>query len=59
MIKPDGVKQGGLVGEILRRIERLRLTFERFELRQASSKYLAKHDEALVINLFILDLKLT
>ncbi|VGS61175.1 nucleoside diphosphate kinase [Streptococcus pyogenes] len=59
MIKPDGVKQGGLVGEVLRQIERLRLTFERFELRQASSKYLAKHDEALVINLLILNLKLT
>ncbi|MEN4358184.1 nucleoside-diphosphate kinase, partial [Streptococcus pyogenes] len=51
MIKPDGVKQGGLVGEILRWIERLRFTFERFELRQASSKYLAKHDETLVTNL--------
>ncbi|SUO46675.1 nucleoside diphosphate kinase [Streptococcus pyogenes] len=49
----------GLVGEVLRRIERLGFTFERLELRQASSKYLAKHDEALVINLFILDLKLT
>ncbi|VGQ90220.1 nucleoside diphosphate kinase protein Ndk [Streptococcus pyogenes] len=59
MIKPDGVKQGGVVGEVLRCIERLRLTFKRFELRQASSKYLAKHDEALVINLLILNLKLT
>ncbi|SQH23134.1 nucleoside diphosphate kinase protein Ndk [Streptococcus pyogenes] len=59
MIKPDGVKQGGLVGEILRWIERLRFTFERFELRQASSKYLAKHDETLVTNLLILNLKLT
>ncbi|CDJ55036.1 nucleoside diphosphate kinase protein [Streptococcus pyogenes] len=28
MIKPDGVKQGGLVGEVLRWIERLRLTFK-------------------------------
>ncbi|VGR58452.1 nucleoside diphosphate kinase protein Ndk [Streptococcus pyogenes] len=59
MIKPDGVKQGGGVGEVLRWIERLRFTFKRFELRQASSKYLAKHDEALVINLLILNLKLT
>ncbi|VGW13950.1 nucleoside diphosphate kinase [Streptococcus pyogenes] len=59
MIKPDGVKQGGLVGEVLRWIERLGFTFERLELRQASSKYLAKHDEALVINLLILNLKLT
>ncbi|AAT86823.1 nucleoside diphosphate kinase [Streptococcus pyogenes JRS4] len=58
MIKPDGFKYG-LVGEVLRRIERLGFTFERLELRQASSKYLAKHDEALMINLFILDLKLT
>ncbi|VHD43118.1 nucleoside-diphosphate kinase [Streptococcus pyogenes] len=58
MIKPDGFKYG-LVGEVLRWIERLGFTFERLELRQASSKYLAKHDEALVINLFILDLKLT
>lgn len=58
-IKPDGVKLGGLVGEILRWIERLRLTFKRFELRQASSRYLVKHDEALVINLLILNLKLT
>lgn len=59
MIKPDGVKQGGVVGEILRWIERLRFTFERFELRHASTKYLAKHDETLVINLLILNLKLT
>ncbi|HFH9735147.1 TPA: hypothetical protein ACGOEB_000794 [Streptococcus pyogenes] len=58
MIKPYGFKYG-LVGEVLRRIEHLGFTFERLELRQASSKYLAKHDEALVINLFILDLKLT
>ncbi|AAM79191.1 TPA: hypothetical protein ACQNWS_000788 [Streptococcus pyogenes] len=58
MIKLYGFKYG-LVGEVLRRIERLGFTFERLELRQASSKYLAKHDEALVINLFILDLKLT
>lgn len=41
----------------MRWIERLRLTFKRFELRQASSRYLAKHDEALVINLFDLKLK--
>ncbi|SUO77092.1 nucleoside diphosphate kinase protein Ndk [Streptococcus pyogenes] len=59
MIKPDGVKQGGVSWRGLRWIERLRFTFERFELRQASSKYLAKHDEALVINLLILNLKLT
>ncbi|HGA4652334.1 TPA: hypothetical protein ACISTY_000494 [Streptococcus pyogenes] len=58
MIKPYGFKYG-LVGEVLRGIERLGFTFERLELRQASSKYLAKHDEVLVINLFILDLKLT
>ncbi|ABF33955.1 hypothetical protein CEH03_01235 [Streptococcus pyogenes] len=31
----------------MRWIERLRLTFKRFELRQASSRYLAKHDEAI------------
>ncbi|VHH17283.1 nucleoside diphosphate kinase protein Ndk [Streptococcus pyogenes] len=59
MIKPDGVKQGGVVGEVLRWNERLRLTFERLELRQASQELLAKHDEALVINLLILNLKLT
>ena len=53
MIKPDGFKYG-LVGEVLRRIERLGFTFERLELRQASSKYLAKHDEALMINLLSL-----
>lgn len=54
-----GLSKGWGVGEVLRWIERLRLTFKRFELRQASSKYLAKHDEALVINLLILNLKLT
>ncbi len=32
MIKPDGVKQGEVVGEVLRWIERLRFTFKRFEL---------------------------
>ncbi|VGR43658.1 nucleoside diphosphate kinase protein Ndk [Streptococcus pyogenes] len=59
MIKPDGVKQGEVVGEVLRWNERLRLTFERLDLRQASQELLAKHDEALVINLLILNLKLT
>ncbi|QCK30341.1 nucleoside diphosphate kinase [Streptococcus pyogenes] len=43
----------------MRWIERLRLTFKRLELRQASQELLAKHDEALVINLLILNLKLT
>ncbi|PWO37427.1 nucleoside diphosphate kinase [Streptococcus pyogenes] len=57
MIKPDGVKQGGLVGEILRWIERLRFTFERFELRQASSELLAKHYEALVTKSFYPELE--
>lgn len=51
-----GLSEGG-VGEVLRWIERLRLTFERFELRQASSKYLAKYYEALVTKSFYPELE--
>ncbi|EHI69746.1 nucleoside-diphosphate kinase [Streptococcus ictaluri] len=47
MIKPDGVKRG-LVGEVLRRIERRGFVFDKLELRQASPELLAKHYEALV-----------
>ncbi len=56
MIKPDGVKRG-LVGDILRRIERRGFTFERLELRQASSELLAKHYEALVTKPFYPELE--
>ena len=56
MIKPDGVKRG-LVGEILRRIERRGFTFERLELRQASSELLVKHYEALVAKPFYPELE--
>lgn len=56
MIKLYGFKYG-LVGEVLRRIERLGFTFERLELRQASSKYLAKHYEALITKSFYSELE--
>lgn len=47
MVKPDGVKRG-LVGEILRRIERRGFTFDRLELRRATPELLAKHYDALI-----------
>lgn len=47
MVKPDGVKRG-LVGEILRRIERRGFTFDRLELRQATPELLAKHYDTLI-----------
>lgn len=56
MIKPDGVERG-LVGEVLRRIERRGFTFERLELRQASPELLAKHYEALVTKPFYPELE--
>lgn len=52
MVKPDGVKRG-LVGEILRRIERRGFTFDRLELRQATPELLAKHYDALINKPFI------
>ncbi|MGT2667412.1 nucleoside-diphosphate kinase [Streptococcus rifensis] len=42
IIKPDGVRRG-LVGEVLRRIERRGFQLTRMELRQANKEILAKH----------------
>lgn len=47
IIKPDGVKRG-LVGEVLRRIERRGFRLTRLEMRQADKNILARHYEELL-----------
>ncbi|EFR30909.1 nucleoside-diphosphate kinase [Eremococcus coleocola] len=47
IVKPDGVKRG-LVGEVLRRIERRGFKLTRLEMRQADKAILARHYEDLL-----------
>ena len=47
IVKPDGVKRG-LVGEVLRRIERRGFKLTRLEMRQADKAILALHYEDLL-----------
>ncbi|MBM7642420.1 nucleoside-diphosphate kinase [Streptococcus loxodontisalivarius] len=47
MIKPDGVERG-LVGEVLKRIERRGFVLERLDMRQIDRASLEKHYEDLV-----------
>lgn len=51
MIKPDGVARG-LVGDVIRRIERRGFTIERLEMRQANPELLRQHYSALVDKAF-------
>ncbi|MET3558983.1 nucleoside-diphosphate kinase [Streptococcus rupicaprae] len=56
IIKPDGVARG-LVGDVLKRIERRGFVIERLELRQASSDLLKEHYRDLVQKPFFPELE--
>ncbi|MBJ8349643.1 nucleoside-diphosphate kinase [Streptococcus zalophi] len=56
IIKPDGVKRG-LVGEVIKRIERRGFIIEKLDMRMATQELLEQHYEALIKKPFFPELK--
>lgn len=56
IIKPDGVKRG-LVGEVIKRIERRGFIIEKLDMRMATQELLEQHYESLIKKPFFPELK--
>ncbi|MGT2771777.1 nucleoside-diphosphate kinase [Streptococcus marimammalium] len=56
IIKPDGVKRG-LVGEVIKRIERRGFIIEKLDMRMATQELLERHYEALIKKPFFPELQ--